>query len=276
MDKIKDQKKWYIRLLTIGKVFKPKTFIDNLKKYIFEFLGFFLVVTFSFYTESKGTDFEMRNNYLDISKNLSDEMSELLLYSQEYLDTNEWVTDLFREQYFRWEQDNDSIFISYEEDEGFHYPPMSYFGIRDPFNPPKSIFELFNRGTQDFFLVNQDVSVLILNLFDGEDLETLIENTDNEEKGLIDGFNNHIATKWGNDLKEVDIASNEFWIENREYIQNDRFIKFSLFRRIELWVQVEEQIKDYIKTAQEDITILDEKILEMEAEKYFIYWKIPF
>ena len=74
----------------------------------------------------------------------------------------------------------------------------------------------------------------------------------------------------------MDIELNEFWIENREYIQNDRFIKFSLFKRIELWLEVEKQIKDYIKTTQEDITILDEKILEMEAEKYFIYWKIPF
>lgn len=276
MDKIKDPKKWYIRLFTIGKVFNPKTFIDNLKKYSFEFLGFFLVVTFSFYTESKGTDFEMRNNYLDISKNLSDEMSELLLYSQEYLDTNEWVTEMYQEQYERWGIDNDSVFISYESDQDFHYAPMAYYGNRDPFNPPKSIFELFNRGTQDFFLVNQYVSVLILNLFDGDELEYLIENTDNEEKGLIDGFNNHIATKWNYDLKEVDIELNEFWIGNREYIQNDRFIKFSLFKRIELWLEVERQIKDYIKTTQEDITILDEKILEMEAERYFIYWKIPF
>ncbi|MDA9361064.1 hypothetical protein N9R08_01030, partial [Flavobacteriaceae bacterium] len=77
MNKIKNPKKWYIRLFTIGKIFNPKKFTDKLKKYSFEFLGFFLVVTFSFYTESKGTDFEMRNNYLDISKSLSDEMSFL-------------------------------------------------------------------------------------------------------------------------------------------------------------------------------------------------------
>ena len=35
-------------------------------------------------------------------------------------------------------------------------------------------------------------------------------------------------------------------------------------------------VRNSTKTTQKDIIILDEKILEMEAERYFIYWKIPF
>lgn len=276
MNKIKNPKKWYIRLFTIGKIFNPKKFTDKLKKYSFEFLGFFLVVTFSFYTESKGTDFEMRNNYLDISKSLSDEMSFLLNYTQAYLDQKVWVVKIYQEQYERWEIDNDSVFLAWEPEQEFHFPPMTFYSNRDSFDIPKSTFELFNRGTQDFFMVNQRLSAIIFSLFGGADLKYLISSTSEEEQKFIDGFTNHLATKWIFDLKKMDLDSNEFWIENREYIQNDRLIKYNLFKRIELWLNVEEQIKEYIKTAQKDLNILDEKILEMEAERYFIYWKIPF
>ena len=98
-------------------------------------------------------------------------------------------------------------------------------GFRLVVHKLKSIFELFNRGTQDFFLVNQYVSALILNLFDGDELGYLIENTDNEEKGLIDGFNNHIATKWNYDLKEVltldkSIEEAGYFFENRAKIKS--------------------------------------------------------
>ena len=276
MEKIKDPKKWYIRLFTIGEVFNPKTFTDNLKKYSFEFLGFFLVVTFSFYTESSGTDFEMRNNYLNISKSLSVEMSDLLDYTQEYLDQNIWVTEVYQEQYERWDQDIDSVFISFEPDEEFHYSPMAFYTNRDAFNIPKNTFEIFNKGTQDFFMVNQELSALILSLL-GDDLKYLIINTDEEEKEFIDEYNDRLSTKWFSELKDYeDIDSDQFWIKNRKYIQNDRYIKHNLFKRIELWMQIRDQLDDYLITAQKDLNALNENIGKMEAERYFIYWKIPF
>jgi hypothetical protein len=46
-----------------------------------------------------------------------------------------------------------------------------------------------------------------------------------------------------NDLPWVDIDYNEFWIENRKYIQNDNFIKYNLYKRIDLWeYSVKEQL----------------------------------
>jgi len=44
----------YIKLFTLGKTFTWGDLFDLIKKYFVEFLGIFIVITFSFFAESKG------------------------------------------------------------------------------------------------------------------------------------------------------------------------------------------------------------------------------
>jgi len=67
---IKAPKKWYLKLFTLGKNFSSKTFSDNTKKLLMNGVALFVVVTFTFYVESVGDDYENRQKYLDISKNI--------------------------------------------------------------------------------------------------------------------------------------------------------------------------------------------------------------
>ena len=54
MTVIKDPKKKYLRLFTLGKKFSSKTFSDNTKKLILNALALFVVVTFTFYRKCRG------------------------------------------------------------------------------------------------------------------------------------------------------------------------------------------------------------------------------
>ena len=103
----------------------------------------------------------------------------------------------------------------------------------------------------------------------------MIENTGKNEELYVNQFVDRIANKWVNDLPWVDVDNNEFWIENRKYIQNDKFIKYNLYKRIDLWEwSVKEQLSMYNKTVLDDIKSLDSVIQQMGNEKYFLYWKI--
>jgi hypothetical protein len=74
MTVIKDPKKKYLKLFTLGKKFSSKTFSDNTKKLLLNALALFVVVTFTFYVESVGDNYENRQKYLDISKKILEEL----------------------------------------------------------------------------------------------------------------------------------------------------------------------------------------------------------
>ena len=280
MTVIKEPKKWYVKLFTLGRNFSSRTFSDNTKKFLLNAIGLFIVVTFTFYVESVGDDFENRQKYLDVSKEILSELYAHQVYVDEYIEQTNWVTELYQKQYERWEVDNDSIFIDFMEDEEepdgkYYFAPMSMYTNRDPFHPPRRNFTTFSKGNQDFFLINPEISNRIFELYDGTELEYLIENTGKNEELYINQFVHRIANKWIYDLPWVDIDYNEFWIENRKYIQNDKFIKYNLYKRIDLWEwSVKEQLSMYSKTVLDDIKSLDSVIQQMDNEKYFLYWKI--
>jgi len=103
----------------------------------------------------------------------------------------------------------------------------------------------------------------------------LIENTGKNEERYVNQFADRIANKWVYDLPWVDVDYYEFWIKNRKYIQNDKFIKYNLYKRIDLWeLSIKEQLSQYNKTVLDDIKSLDSVIQQMDNEKYFLYWKI--
>ena len=262
---------WFLQLFTIGDRFSVRDFYDRLKKGFVEFLIVFFGVLVSFSVEQQGENFDDRGANIDNLSGLRDELMQMREYTQEYVAQNEWVTDMYLQQYRRWEEDNDSIFLVYEEEDDFYYPPMAFYTNRDPFNPPRVVYDAIKLdGT--FRFLGSDIGRLVNDNYDGTDLKYLMINTDKEEKTFVDEYRSRLATQWVFDIENIEVEDNSFWVENRKYLQQDRFIKYNLFKRLELWNQINEQLLSYDETLAENIKILDSVLLEKERQWTLIWW----
>ena len=262
---------WYLRLITLGDRFSYQDFFDRFKKGFVEFLIVFFGVLVSFSVEQQGENFGDRESNIDNLNGLRDELVDMHEYTLEYIAQNEWVTGMYQRQYDKWEQDIDSVFIDWEPDQEFYFAPMGYYTNRDAFNPPRVVYDAIKLdGT--FRFLGSDIGRLINDNYDGTDLKYLIMNTDKEEKGFIDDFSDRLGHQWVFDLKDIDVESDQFWIENRKYIQSDKFIKYNLFKRIQLWIQIREQLGDYDVNIQENIKVLNKVIEEKETEIVVVWW----
>ena len=269
--KKRNELNWFIRLFTVGERFSLRDFYDRLKKGFVEFLIVFFGVLVSFSVEKQGGEFDDRGNNIDNLVGLRNELIEMKEYTQEYIETNEWITTLYQKQYNRWEQDNDSIFIDYEEEQEFHFAPMAYYTNRDPFNPPRVVYDAIKLdGT--FRFLGSKIGRLVNDNYDGTFLKYLMINTDKEEKTYIEEFTHRLAHQWVFDLKKIDVEDNDFWIENRRYIQQDRYVKYNLFKRLELWLQINEQLTTYDDLLSKNIKVLDSVIQEKEDQWTLIWW----
>jgi len=279
MSVIKEPKKWYIKLFTLGKNFSSRTFSDNTKKFLLNAVGLFIVVTFTFYVESVGDEYEKREEYLEVVEGIQEDTNSILEYTDEYIEQLNWVLKMYNKQYERWEVNNDSIFLDFIDDEEpngkFYFAPLSLFNNRDPFLPQMSTYKLFKKGTLEFTLINQSISKKIIEMYDGLDLEYLKSNTEDVEGEIVSQFEKIVNEKWANDLSLIDLEDNMFWIYNRKYIQNDKEVKRILYKRIELWeYSVKDQLKTYKTSLLEGKNMLDSLISVMNKEKYFLYWKL--
>jgi hypothetical protein len=82
-----------------------------------------------------------------------------------------------------------------------------------------------------------------------------------------------VSNKWVNDLPLVNLDYNEFWIQNREYIQQDKFVKYNLYKRIDLWQwSIKEQLQLYRSSLVEGTQMLDSVIAVRDSEIEFIWW----
>ena len=261
---------WFVRLFTVGDRFSIRDFYDRLKKGFVEFLIVFFGVLVSFSVEQQGEDFGDRDKNIDNLINLRNELMEMQEYTQEYIAQNEWVTQMYLEQYRRWEVDNDSIFIVYDEEQDWHFAPMAYYTNRDPFNPPRVVYDAIKLdGT--FRFLGSEIGRLVNDNYDGTDLKYLMINTDKEEKTYVEEFTGRLAHQWVFDLDKIDVEENEFWIKNRSYIQKDRFVKYNLFKRIDLWVQINEQLTNYDQTLTKNIHVLD-SVIKLKDDEWTIVW----
>ena len=269
--KSRSELNWFIRLFTVGDRFSLRDFYDRLKKGFVEFLIVFFGVLVSFSVEQQGENFDDREKNIDNLMNLRDELKEMQIYTQDYITQNEWVTEMYREQYRRWEQDNDSIFLFYEEEEDFYYAPMAFYTNRDPFNPPRVVYDAIKLdGT--FRFLGSDIGRLVNDNYDGTFLKYLMINSDKEEKTYIEEFTHRLAHQWVFDLKKIDVEDNNFWVENRRYIQQDRFVKYNLFKRLELWLQINEQLTTYDELLSKNIAVIESVIQEKESQWTLIWW----
>ncbi|MGA0415879.1 MAG: hypothetical protein ACO3MZ_08070 [Flavobacteriaceae bacterium] len=275
----KDQKElnWFIRLFTLGDRFDIKDFYDRLKKSIVEFVILVFGVTVSFGIEQQGGVSDNRADGIENLENLREEVGKMIDYTDEYIGENQFVREMYRNQYEKWELDNDSIFIygmdDEEEPDGkYYFPPMGYYSNRNPFNPERVQFDAIKLdGT--FRLLPKKVGLKMTEIYDGQILNYLIENTTSIEKKFVDQFNDRVGNKWVYDLENVDLISNEFWIKNRKYVQNDKTLKYNLFNRLDLW---EEQIAGQLQEYREELVLstkmLDSVIAVRESEYEFIWW----
>ena len=262
---------WFLRLITLGDRFSMQDFYDRLKKGFVEFLIVFFGVLVSFSVEQQGENFDDREKNIDNLIGLRNELMEMKTYTQEYILENEWVTNMYKQQYFRWEQDNDSIFLVYDEEDDFHYSPMAYYTNRNPFNPPRVVYDAIKLdGT--FRFLGSEIGRLVNDNYDGTDLKYLMINTDKEEKSYAEEFSDRLAHQWVFDLDKIDVDDIDFWVKNRKYIQQDRFIKYNLYKRIELWIQINDQLLAYNETLDENIRVLNKVIAEKEDQWTVIWW----
>jgi hypothetical protein len=273
----KEKLNWFLRLITLGDRFDIKDFWDRVKKSIVEFVILVFGVTVSFGIEQQGGDSDSRAQGIENLENLREEIGKMIIYTDEYLGDINWVTEMYQKQYNRWEEDNDSIFIDFMEDaeepDGkYYFSPMGLYTQRDPFDPPRVNFDAIKLdGT--FRLMPKEVGLMITEIYDGTELKYLIENTGKNEDRYVQQFIDRIANKWVYDLPYINVDYNGFWIENRKYIQNDKFIKYNLYKRLDLWEwSVKEQLNNYKKTLVEGTKMLDSVIAVRDSEIEIIWW----
>lgn len=273
----KEKLNWFLRLITLGDRFDIRDFWDRLKKSIVEFIILVFGVTVSFGIEQQGGESDNRNDGIENLLNLREEIDKMIIYTDEYIEQVDWVTDLYQKQYDKWEKDNDSIFIDSQEDDEepdgkYYFAPMGMYTQRDPFDPPRVNFDAIKLdGT--FRLMPKEVGLKMTEIYDGTELRYLIENTGKNEERYVNQFVDRLANKWVFDLPWVDVDYNEFWIENRKYIQDDKFIKYNLYKRVDLWEwSIKEQLQQYKTSLVESTELLDSVIAVRESEYEFIWW----
>lgn len=273
----KEKLNWFLRLITLGDRFDIKDFWDRVKKSAVEFIILVFGVTVSFGIEQQGGVSDNRNDGIENLENLREEIDKMIAYTDEYIETVDWVTALYQKQYDRWDEDNDSIFIDFMNDDEepggkYYFSPMGMYTNRDPFNPPRVNFDAIKLdGT--FRLMPKEVGLMMTDIYDGTELRYLIENTGKNEERYVNQFVERIANRWVYDLPWVDVDYNEFWIENRKYIQDDKFIRYNLYKRIDLWeYSVKEQLQNYKNSLNEGAKMLDSVIAVRDSEFELIWW----
>ena len=273
----KENLNWFIRLITLGDRFNIKDFFDRFKKSIVEFVILVFGVTVSFGIEQQGGVSDNRSDGIENLSNLREEIEQIILYTDEYTENLNWIVNFYTKQYEKWEKEDENVFIDFMEDEEepdgkYYFAPMSLYVNRNPFNPERVIFDAIKLdGT--FRLLPKEVGLEMTKIYDGVELGYLIENTGKIEERLVNQFKDRVANKWVYDLPFVDIDAPEFWIENRTYIQNDKFMKYILYQRLDLWqYQVFDQLDNYKSKLVESTKILDSVIAVRNSEYEFIWW----
>lgn len=273
----RDDLPWFIKLFTLGDRFDIQDFFDRLKKSVLEFFILVFGVTVSFGIEQQGGESDNRHDGIENLENLREEVDKMIAYTDEYIETIDWVYDMFFNQYERWEQNNDSIFIDFQPDDEepdgkYYFPPMANYTQRMPFSPPRVNYDAIKLdGT--FRLLPKEVGLKMTDIYDGTDLGYLMENTTSIEARYVNQFIDRVGNKWVYDLDIVDLDDNEFWIKNRRYIQKDKLIKYNLFKRLELWeYDIKEQLQAYKQELVESTEMLDSVIAVRDSEIEFIWW----
>ena len=97
-------------------------------------------------------------------------------------------------------------------------------------------------------------------------------NDFNEKRESFYDLEKRVKNKWVFDIDKIATEKSQFWIDNRKYIQKDKYLKYNLLKRIELWEQIIGQLDEYTIEVNSNIEYLDSIILDKEKEIKIVYW----
>jgi len=268
-------KSFLLKIFTVGNRFSVRDFYDRLKKYAVEGIGIFMVISFSFYVENKGGEYEMTKSYLEMLHAFKKDILETKNYADNFMSNLKEEGEIYRLQLDKWNVDNDSVFItSFEDEDGkYFYPPIAYFNNYNPFIPSKRGQKIFEMGGVDFELLNNSVSESINEFYD-KTLYYLEENSTSYEKKYIQDFEDRIVKVWSSDIGNIELTKNRFWIDNRRYIQKDKVLYNLIKFRLGLWDEELYQLEGIVDDLNSTLEKVETVIQEMEDEVYFVYWKL--
>jgi len=268
-------KSFFLKIFTVGNRFSVRDFYDRLKKYAVEGIGIFMVISFSFYVENKGGEYEMTKSYLEMLHAFKKDILETKNYADNFMSNLKEEGQIYRVQLDKWNVDNDSVFItSFEDEDGkYFYPPIAYFNNYNPFIPSKRGQKIFEMGGVDFELLNNSVSESINEFYD-KTLYYLEENSTSYEKKYIQDFEDRIVKVWSSDIGNIELTKNQFWIYNRRYIQKDKVLYNLIKFRLGLWDEELYQLEGIVDDLNSTLEKVETVIQEMEDEVYFVYWKL--
>ena len=268
-------KSFLLKIVTVGNRFSVRDFYDRLKKYAVEGIGIFIVISFSFYVENKGNEYEMTKSYLEMLHAFKKDILETKNYADNFMSNLKEEGEIYRVQLDKWNVNNDSVFISsFEDKDGkYFYPPLAYFNNYNPFIPSKRGQKIFEMGGVDFELLNNSVSESINEFYD-KTLYYLEENSTSYEKKYIQDFEDRIVKVWSSELGKIELTNNQFWIDNRRYIQKDNVLYNLIKFRLGLWDEELYQLEGIVNDLNSTLENVETVIQEMENEVYFIYWKL--
>ena len=131
---------------------------------------------------------------------------------------------------------------------------------------------MFDGKDPYFNSVNPHMSKIIQNIVFGTTLDYLKINTDQNERKFVEDWIS-VERRWALEgLNTADKIYNEFWIENRKFIQKDLEAKYILLNRIELWEQINEQLSYYKEELEESIKEMDSLLAIRETKTTVMYW----
>ena len=273
MTLIKTLKKRYVKLFTLGKKFSSQTFSDNLKKFLLNGIGLFVVVTFTFYVESVGDEYEKKERYKEIVSKIPESLRKSVNYSDEYLETSEYRISELKNILEKWETDNDSIFITAMNNE--FYSPFTYFELIIEYAPPFIGMKMFESGDQEFKMLYPEISEEIEELIDGEKLNHILSGINKDEKELINKYTELVYSDFSQKLDISNLNDFKFWLYNREEIQSSVKLKYIVNKRlITIRDFLVPNVKNYKSEIIEKLKYFDSVNNSFKSEKYFLYWKI--
>ena len=273
MTLIKTLKKRYVKLFTLGKKFSSQTFSDNLKKFLLNGIGLFVVVTFTFYVESVGDEYEKKERYKEIVSKIPESLRKSVNYSDEYLETSEYRISELKNILEKWETDNDSIFITAMNNE--FYSPFTYFELIIEYAPPFIGMKMFESGDQEFKMLYPEISEEIEELIDGEKLNHILSGINKDEKELINKYTELVYSDFSQKLDISNLNDFKFWLYNREEIQSSVKLKYLVNKRLIIIRDfLVPNVKNYKSEIIKNLKYFDSVNNSFKSEKYFLYWKI--
>jgi hypothetical protein len=225
----------------------------------------------SFWIESSGEKYIIRQRYYEMIKIIKDDIKTLKDYTDIYVAEITEKRTYYKDQYDIWDTDSDSVFVSCKDEPCF--VPLTFFQDFQPYKSSVKGFNMFEKGGIEFEFMYPKITNMIYKLYN-EDLEYIKINASLIDEKYANDFESRVADKWAEDLEQVELREDQFWVENRHYIQKDKQFKYNLYRRVVQWNQTLEQLSEFEKGLDEVLISLDSLTIDIDEKINLFYWEL--